>query len=664
MLAEAPAVAQDEAVVNVVASVLAVEDARRFDEPLLSHAATHARPLVRRYAARAMGRIGNPAATPMLLTLLNDPDSLVRPEAIFALGQIGDRTAIPPLRELVLSPPSGDSRESPAEAITAIAKIGGAEAGTFFADFLVRWIGRNGADTPPPVARALWEAWRLGISGAPLEALETFAQSSTLELRTAALYSLMRLRTPRAMSIFLSASADADPYVRSLASRGLTRDLVAEAGLEPTGVATRLQRLVDDPDPRVRINALRSLASFADPSLAAAAAARITDSEPNVRVQALETLGDLGGADAARTLKDHLDGGSLATRRQALLSLARVHRRDGLVAGARWITADDWYRRFVGAHALGRIGGDTAEAWLEEMLEDTDGRVAGAAYEALIEADSARAVGHARRLLRHPDVVVRTLAARHLAVAPTRQDVAVLTEAYAIAQRDSIPDARIAVVRALAALAEQGYSERIAVEDAFLDQFPESDDYLVRRVAEEAFPTAAQRWGPATPIETGKRVGDYRDIARRLIVPDGARTPPPGLVIETERGRLEIELYGADAPLTVNAVLQLTDARYFDNGVWHRVVPGFVIQDGDPRSDGWGGPGVRVRDEVNRHRYDRGTVGMALSGPDTGSSQFFITLDRQPHLDGAYTVFGRVVAGVEILASITQGERIRTVRRR
>jgi cyclophilin family peptidyl-prolyl cis-trans isomerase len=93
------------------------------------------------------------------------------------------------------------------------------------------------------------------------------------------------------------------------------------------------------------------------------------------------------------------------------------------------------------------------------------------------------------------------------------------------------------------------------------------------------------------------------------------------------------------------------------------VVPNFVIQDGDPRGDGWGGPGFVLRDELNPTRYEAGTMGMALSGPDTGGSQFFITYSAEPRLDGAYTVFGRVVGGMAVLAGIAQGDRIRSIHR-
>jgi cyclophilin family peptidyl-prolyl cis-trans isomerase len=183
----------------------------------------------------------------------------------------------------------------------------------------------------------------------------------------------------------------------------------------------------------------------------------------------------------------------------------------------------------------------------------------------------------------------------------------------------------------------------------------------VRRIAGERFPEAARRWGPVRPIDTGRGLEDYRDMARRFVEPGSSGTQT--VVLDTDRGRITIDLFAREAPLTVTALLQLVDQRALDNLLWHRVVPAFVLQSGDPRGDGTGGPGFALRDEVNRFRYFRGTVGMALSGPDTGGSQFFIALAPQPHLDGTYTVVGRVVSGMDVVDLITQGDRIRTVRR-
>ena len=108
--------------------------------------------------------------------------------------------------------------------------------------------------------------------------------------------------------------------------------------------------------------------------------------------------------------------------------------------------------------------------------------------------------------------------------------------------------------------------------------------------------------------------------------------------------------------------LGLVRQGFYDGLAFHRVVPDFVVQAGDPRGDGWGGPGFELRDEITRIRYRRGVVGMADSGPDTAGSQFFVALAAQPHLDGRYTAFGRVVAGDELLDRIEQGDRILAIK--
>jgi cyclophilin family peptidyl-prolyl cis-trans isomerase len=145
-------------------------------------------------------------------------------------------------------------------------------------------------------------------------------------------------------------------------------------------------------------------------------------------------------------------------------------------------------------------------------------------------------------------------------------------------------------------------------------------------------------------------------------VREARRTPRPIASIETERGVVDLELFAPDAPLTVYNFITLARRGYFDGQAFHRVVPNFVVQGGDPRGDGNGGPGYAIRDELNRWRYLRGTLGMALSGPNTGGSQFFVTHSPQPHLDGGYTVFGRMTAGGSVLDRIVQGDRIVRIR--
>ena len=112
---------------------------------------------------------------------------------------------------------------------------------------------------------------------------------------------------------------------------------------------------------------------------------------------------------------------------------------------------------------------------------------------------------------------------------------------------------------------------------------------------------------------------------------------------------------------TVKNFVRLAERGYFDGLTVHRVVPNFVIQDGDPTGTGSGGPGYTIRCEYNHLRYESGMVGMALSGKDTGGSQWFITHSPQPHLNGRYTIFAHVVSGMDVVWRVVQGDRVTKV---
>jgi cyclophilin family peptidyl-prolyl cis-trans isomerase len=141
-----------------------------------------------------------------------------------------------------------------------------------------------------------------------------------------------------------------------------------------------------------------------------------------------------------------------------------------------------------------------------------------------------------------------------------------------------------------------------------------------------------------------------------------APTNSPHVFVETARGTIEFELAVVDAPQTSRNFINLARKGYFNGLAIHRVVPNFVVQDGDSRGDGSGGPGYTIRDELNDRPFLRGTVGMALSGKDTGGSQFFIMHSPAPHLDAKYTAFGHVVAGMEVVDQIQQGDVIQRIR--
>lgn len=136
------------------------------------------------------------------------------------------------------------------------------------------------------------------------------------------------------------------------------------------------------------------------------------------------------------------------------------------------------------------------------------------------------------------------------------------------------------------------------------------------------------------------------------------------VTIETDRGDIELELYPEHAPKTVNNFVFLAREGFYDGVTFHRVIPDFMIQGGDPTGTGRGGPGYRFEDELqdNPLKHETGVISMANAGPDTNGSQFFITHSPQPHLNGRHTVFGRVVGGQDVVDSISQGDVMKSVK--
>ncbi len=132
--------------------------------------------------------------------------------------------------------------------------------------------------------------------------------------------------------------------------------------------------------------------------------------------------------------------------------------------------------------------------------------------------------------------------------------------------------------------------------------------------------------------------------------------------IETEKGPIKFRFYTKEAPVTVARIVQLIQSGFYNGLIFHRVVPDFVIQGGDPQGNGTGGSGQHLKAEFNQRKHVEGTVAMARAqDPDSADSQFYIALGTIPHLDGGYTVFGQVSAGMDVVKKITMGDKMTKV---
>jgi cyclophilin family peptidyl-prolyl cis-trans isomerase len=256
-----------------------------------------------------------------------------------------------------------------------------------------------------------------------------------------------------------------------------------------------------------------------------------------------------------------------------------------------------------------------------------------------------------RKQLKESDVVVRGTAADLLGELPpddtnTRALIAALPVALADKQ---LNDAALSILDALA-------KQKTAPANEAMKTALDSADYLIRRRAVALLKAngAGDFTSRIGTVQTRNTAADYERAIARM----GKQVTA---VVTTSKGSFTINLLPDEATLTVDNFIQLANRKYFDGITVHRVVPNFVIQDGDPRGDGNGGPGYQIRCEINQLTYLGGAVGMALSGKDTGGSQWFVTHSPQPHLDGGYTVFGNVVSGMDVVDGIVRGDVIRSI---
>jgi cyclophilin family peptidyl-prolyl cis-trans isomerase len=268
--------------------------------------------------------------------------------------------------------------------------------------------------------------------------------------------------------------------------------------------------------------------------------------------------------------------------------------------------------------------------------------------------------------LQPKDVIIRATAAELLGEQPSsNENIEALKTAFiqSLTTDKHENDAQLAI---LSALVKLNKNEAVNSLKAALD----APDYLVRRHAAQLikqndltkeFPNVDAKVGtvkphnPASGTKLGQILNTEADYRRAVSRKNGQTRA----IMTTEKGAFTIEFFPEDAPLAVDNFIRLAKSNYFNNVAVHRVVPNFVMQDGDPRGDGNGSPGWQIRCEINQIPYGRGAVGMALSGKDTGGSQWFVTHSPQPHLDGGYTVFGRVnETDMKIVDNLARGDKI------
>jgi cyclophilin family peptidyl-prolyl cis-trans isomerase/HEAT repeat protein len=612
---------------------------------------------VRRRAALALGRVGLPAAVEPLTRALADEEVEVRQMAAFALGLLADASARPSLLK-ALDDPEPIVQGRAAEALGSIGDRADADA----ISGMIRRQVATGAlaniepdDLSYPLSAPV-EAARLGVyalarlrSYEALAAAVLDAQGQPVSQWWPIAYALQRIGDGRAAPVLLTLLNTPGRYTASFAARGL-------GTVKATQAAGALRQIVAERkrDPAVVIQALRALSAMSDPASVPVLTKLVTDSTVTgpLKLEAMAALSASIDERGIDLLLDLVSDPVPAVRGGAFSALARLEPMTFLSVLAGLDADPDWTVRVAVATALGSLSGEQGVPRLTVMLQDRDGRVIPATLNALV---AAKAGGMDKVLLdrlKSDDFAVRAAAANGLAEIKAPGAVQPLFDAYrASAGGDVTYVARAAVLGALAKL--DPAAARPLLQEALMDR-----DWAVRvraraLLAEQGVTGMDDAMRPAVagqPVDSP----EWRAIA----------TPQfsPLVYFDTDKGTVELELAVLDAPLTVANFITLARKGFFNGIAIHRVVPDFVVQDGDPRGDGEGGPGYTIRDEINQRPYLRGTVGMALDWQDTGGSQFFITHSPQPHLDGRYTVFGHVVNGMEVVDRLVPGDVLRRIR--
>lgn len=493
--------------------------------------------------------------------------------------------------------------------------------------------------------------------------LESIQPEQPEEVRFGAGYALAYSGASRARPGLTKCANDTLPELRALCAKGL-------GSIGDGRDVSVLKGLVTDSDYRVAVEAVRALAKLAK----------------GCKGASCPPLAALSGVEA---LADRLVKGEVARGGQPILALAQ----EGLPPAGKPLLLS--LQRKIRAQE-GKVG-----KLLAEDLVNLDCRLAAALDGAAGTVSSVldcgtKAFSEDRRLV---------WSLRAIAAVPVKNEKEGAKRAAAVSSYSAhnSPSVRIAAVEALETAGGAGRARvrtLLTDEDPYVSAYAakaaatlkdkESAELVVRLggmvsqtpdIAEPVADAIADLGGPGAEEELRRWLSashaHVRDSAARALArlrgkpvfPERAerpqpREPPPPIsqartmTLKLAKGEVVIRLLTEEAPFTAATIVKLAERGFYRRLDFHRVVPNFVVQGGDPHGDGEGGPGFTIPCEVSPRHYRRGAVGMSLSGKDTGGSQFFITTAPTPHLDGRYTIFGEVISGDEFVDQILEGERI------
>lgn len=610
---------------------------------------------VRARAYRALGRIQDPGLVDAMAKGLDDKKPGVRAEAAFALGELFDHAAEAPLTQGM------KGEKDPAVQVRIIEALG--KCGT---EASVAPLAALLASPQPELAQtaALALGYLAYHQHVSLDAAGTALRQALItgdpELQWRAAFAVQRGKVSMGLTGLRHALRSKDPRVLIYALKAL-----GAVGHRPQ--ADLALPFLKHQDWRVRVEALRALGALKSNFNASQASLLLDDPNEHVVLTAIDTMGKLaggGGTGRLDVFKETTDW----RIRAAVLRAGAEGEGDGALLDVKLARNDpDWHIREAAAQALGIVRSEQALLLMEGLVHDDSPQVVTTVVTALASFPQKHAVEMLRGFLSSSDPIILSAAAEGAGERYDYYAVAPLVEAYDRLVSPTDSEAMIAILKAfppiLTATPDDDPIGILEDKDrdkamALLESARHDGDPTVSAAAATALTTITGKTvEPATPPSTTPPPQFDLDLAMAL-----EQGKNPLATVATNRGNFTIRLMGNEAPGTVANFVTLARRGFYNGLTFHRVVPDFVVQGGDPRGDGWGGPGYTIRCEYNPLLYSRGRVGMALSGKDTGGSQFFITHSPQPHLNGRYTIFGEVTEGMDVVDQIQVGDTITEIR--
>ncbi len=647
-----PAYLPPENLMDPLLEIASLEDARAPVGDTMAGYAKHSSPRVRARTALALARLEDPAGLPLLEALVNDDVLEVRENAYFALGQLmgpGRTSRVAPRAEAILLERYGSETEPALKMriLEALGKVGGQASRAVFLAGLQDDDGGVRGRAAVAVAIQAYRGLANHADPEVVEALVALFKDRDPAVRWRGAYAFVRLSLqeearPPVNDALLPLLEDPDETVRAMAARAL-----GKVGNAST-IDALAQAMTQDAW-RVRVNCLRAAASLNVPSALGLIQVGLEDEHYLVRQQAISSLGILGIPEGAEFLEPYLADPSAdpGLQAEAVLALGRILGIDALEALRYHLKSQHHWVRIAAVTSLGQMNDPAAQAELAALARtEDDPRVMAALADAIGQNPGEDSEEALLVLMSRGDAAVVTVTAKLAGILHMAAALPTLVDAYRRQSPVRDWESREAIVTAMGDLELRDDRARDILQEAMAD----TDN----RVAEAAAAAYKKIYHQEAPPR--------QPVSRRLSTSYFETQHYQRAILETEKGTIVLALYPEQAPLTTANFVRLAREGFFNGLTFHRVVPNFVVQTGCPRGDGWGGPGYTIRCEINTIPYERGTVGMALSGRDTGGSQFFITHSPEPHLDGTYTVFGRVIEGMDVVDRIVRGDLIHVIR--